>query len=149
MERLERGLKLFHPWAGDVVNGKLNYLIRPIRIREEIMGRVAVIATPGIDRVWHKKADKEKIREVKNKLGAIGSVDIKNCIEVSPSKTKEEIIKLAGKDYWKYYPKYLIPKYTRTGKVYIWVLDQAKEWEESVPMTGGGILWSKIDLEDK
>jgi len=118
-------------------------------ISAKIRGRVAVIATRGIDDIWLENASEKEIREKGDmKIGAIGSVEIKDCIEVKPDKVKEKLIKFAGKKYWDYYPKYLIPNYTRTGMVYIWVLDKAKEWKKAKAVEGGGIVWAKVELED-
>jgi len=144
---LTHGLKLFQPWATDIVRGKMNLLVRSINVK--IRGRVAVIATKGIDNIWLKNASDKEMKEIGNiKVGGIGSVEIKDCIKVKPDKIKEKIIDLAGKEYWDYYPKYLIPSYSRTGNIYIWVLDQAKEWSKEKPISGGGFIWAKIRLED-
>jgi len=147
MAAIYRGFKLFQPWATDVARGKLDFLVRSIPTK--VRGRVAVIATQGIDAVWLEKAKDEEIEELKDKVGAIGSVEIKDCIEVKPNKVKEKLIELAGEDYWDYYPKYLIPEKTRTGMVYIWVLDKAKEWKKPKAVEGGGITWAKVELEDE
>ena len=144
---LNHGFKLFQPWANEVVRGKLNFLVRSFPTRKR--GRVAVIATRGVDDVWLRNANEKEIKEIENKIGAIGSVEIKDCIEVEPNKVKEKLVKLAGKKYWDYYPKYLIPEKTRTGMVYIWVLDKAKEWKKAKVVEGGGITWAKIKLEDE
>ncbi|MBC7081256.1 MAG: hypothetical protein H5T44_03315 [Thermoplasmatales archaeon] len=144
---LEAGFKLFQPWATDVVRGKLNFLVRSIPTKRR--GRVAVIATRGIDDVWLENANEREIKEIENKIGAIGSVEIKDCIEVKPNKVKNKLIELAGEKYWNYYPKYLIPEKTRTGMVYIWILDKAKEWKKIKEVEGGGIVWAKIKLEDE
>jgi len=105
---LTQGFKLFQPWANEVVRGKLNFLVRsfPTKIR----GRVAVIATRGIDNAWLRNASEKEIKEIEDKVGAIGSVEIKDCIEVQPNKVKEKLIKLAGKKYWDYYPKIFDPR---------------------------------------
>ena len=144
---LEAGFKLFQPWASHVVKGKLHLLVRSIPTKRR--GRVAVIATRGLDDFWLRKASEKEIKEIEDKIGAIGSVEIKDCIEVKPNKVKEKLIQLAGKKYWNYYPKYLIPEKTRTGMVYIWVLDKAKEWKKPKAVEGGGITWAKIKLEDE
>jgi len=62
---------------------------------------------------------------------------------------EEKLIKLAGKKYWDYYPKYLIPKTTRTGMAYIWILDKAKEWKKSKAVKGKGITWAKLEMKDE
>lgn len=147
-EILTHGFKLFQPWATDVVRGKLNFLVRSISTTKR--ERVAVIATKGIDDFWLRTASDEEIEEKGDmKVGAIGSVEIKDCIEVKADKVKEKLIKLAGKKYWNYYPQYLIPKTTRTGMVYIWVLDKSKEWKKAKEIEGGGIVWAKVELEDE
>ena len=146
-EKLTHGFKLFQPWASDVVKGKLNFLVRSIPTK--IRGRVAVIATKGLDGFWLENASASEIVEIENKIGAIGSVEIKDCIEVGIDKTKEKLIKLAGNKYWDYYPEYLIPNYTSTGRVYIWVLDKAKEWKKAKPVKGGGIVWTKLEMKDE
>jgi|GEM_PF-5674998 hypothetical protein len=144
---LTHGFKLFQPWASEVVKGKLNFLVRSVSTKKR--GRVAVIATKEVDDVWLRKASEREIREIEDKIGAIGSVEVKDCIEVKPNKVKEKLIELAGKKYWEYYPKYLIPEKTRTGMVYIWILDKAKEWKKPKPVKGGGILWARVELEDE
>lgn len=144
---LEAGFKLFQPWASHVVKGKLHLLVRSIPTKRR--GRVAVIATKGVDDVWLQKASEKEIKEIEDRVGAIGSVEIKDCIEVKPNKVKEKLVQLAGNRYWDYYPKYLIPEKTRTGMVYIWVLDEAKEWKKPKAVEGGGITWAKIKLEDE
>ena len=147
-EKLTHGFKLFQPWASDVVKGKLNFLVRSIPTKKR--ERVAVIASRGIDDFWLNNASDKEIEEKGDmKIGAIGSVEIKDCIEVGIDKTKEKLIKLAGKKYWEYYPKYLIPNYTRAGRVYIWVLDKAKEWKKAKPVKGGGIVWTKLEMKDE
>ena len=144
---LDHGFKLFQPWANEVVKGRLNFLVRSISTRRR--GRVAVIATRGVDDVWLKNASEKEIKEIEDRVGAIGSVEIKDCIEVKPNKVKEKLIELAGKRYWDYYPKYLIPEKTKTGMVYVWVLDKAKEWKKPKAVEGGGILWAKVKIEDE
>jgi len=144
---LNQGFKLFQPWANEVVRGGLNFLVRSIPTRRR--GRVAVIATKGIDGFWLRNANENEIEEIREKIGAIGSVEIKDCIEVKPDKVKEKLIELAGKRYLDYYPKYLIPEKTRTGMVYIWILDKAKEWKKPKAVEGGGITWAKVKLEDE
>jgi len=146
-EKLTHGFKLFQPWANDVVKGKLNFLVRSISTTKR--ERVVVIATKGLDGFWLENASESEIMEIENKIGAIGSVEIKDCIEVRTDKIKGKLVELAGKKYWDYYPKYLIPKTTRTGMVYIWVLDKAEEWKKAKPVKSGGIVWTKINLEDE
>jgi len=146
-EKLTHGFKLFQPWASDVVKGKLNFLVRSIPTK--IRGRVAIIATEGIDGIWLDKASEKEIKEIENKIGAIGSVEIKDCIEVKPDKVKDKLIKLAGKKYWDYYPEYLIPKTTRTGMAYIWILDKAKEWKKAKQVEKGGIVWKRLEMRDE
>jgi len=147
-KKLTRGFKLFQPWASDVVRGKLNFLVRSIPTTKR--GRVAVIASRGIDDFWLNNESEKEIKEKGDmKIGAIGSVEIKDCIEVEPNKVKEKLIEFAGKKYWGYYPEYLIPTTTRTRMVYIWILDKAKEWKKSKPVKGGGIVWAKLEMKDE
>lgn len=146
MAILNSGFKLFHPWVNDVVKGKLNFLVRSIPIK--IRGRVAVISTNRIDKNWLENASYQEILKLKNKKGAIGSVEIKDCIEVKLNEVENQLIYLAGKKYWDYYPKHLIPSYTRIGKLYIWILDKPKEWKELTQVKSRGITWAKISLED-
>ena len=61
MGEITRGFKLFQPWANDVVRGKLNFLVRSVSTK--VRGKVAVIATQGIDAVWLEKAKDVKIEE--------------------------------------------------------------------------------------
>ncbi|RLF42145.1 MAG: hypothetical protein DRN18_02805 [Thermoplasmata archaeon] len=145
--KITKGFKLFQPWASHVVEGKLNFLVRSISTRYR--GRVGVIATKGVDNVWLTKASEEEIKRIEDRVGVIGSVEIKDCIEVSSNEIEEKLIELAGKDYLDYYPKYLIPRKKGDEPIYIWVLENAREWEEPVKVEGGGILWSKLDLEEK
>ena len=147
MVEITSGFKLFQPWATDVVRGRLKYLVRsfPTKRRE----RVAVIATKGIDGIWLENASEKEIKDIENKIGAIGSVEIKDCIEVDGDKVEEELIRLAGKEYWDYYPKHLVPRNAKTGKSYIWVLEGAREWSEAKPVKGGGIIWAKVNLKDE
>ena len=150
MVKLEAGFKLFQPWASEVANGKLNFLVRSTSTIKR--GRVAIIATSGIDGIWAMESKNTEIDKIAKKVGIIGSVEIKNCIEVKPntqSKIKDVLIKLGGNKYWQYYPKYLIPKIEKTGKVYIWILNKSKAWKKPIPTYGGGILWTKINLKDK
>lgn len=89
---------------------------------------MAVIATDGIDGIWMNNVDISRIKEIENDVGIIGSVNITDCIKVKPEKIKEKILNFAGKNYWKYYPKYLIPDNTVTGNIFIWKLENAKKW---------------------
>ena len=143
---LKQGFKLFQPWATDVVKGKLNFLVRAISVKKR--GRFAVIATRGVDRIWLTNISNNKIINYKNKIGVIGSVEIKDCIEVTLDEVKNQLIHLSGRKYWDYYPKYLIPNYTKNGKVYIWKFDKAKEWKKVKQIKGGGITWTKINLKE-
>lgn len=147
MERITEGFKLFQPWATDVVKGKLNYLVRSISTIK--LRRVAVIASNNIDVIWSANVTDKEFKEVQKKVGVIGSVEIKDCLKIKLNEVKTELIKLAGDKYWNYYPKHLISKYTRTGMVYIWVLDNAKEWEMATEIKSSGITWARVDLEEK
>ena len=145
-KKLTVGFKLFQPWATKVVNGKLAFLIRSTPTKKR--GRVAVIATRGIDDIWMQKATEKEMKEVSSK-GVIGSVKIKNCITVEIGEVKNNLIRFGGKNYWEYYPKHLIPKKTYSGKLYIWALSEPKKWDKPVNIKGGGILWAKMDLSDQ
>jgi hypothetical protein len=143
---LHRGFKLFQPWANDVVTGKLNYLVRTLTTR--IRGRVAVIATEGVDRFWIDKAtDEEVLSKGDPRIGAIGSVEIIDCIAVKPKNIKQKLIKLGGDSYYKYYPKHLILR--NKEKLYIWVLQGAKEWRRAKKVNSEGILWARINMRDE
>lgn len=144
---LETGFKLFQPWVNDVVKGKLHLLVRsiPTKRRE----RVAVIATKGIDGVWLRGASVDEIKRIENRIGVIGSVKIKDCIKVASNKVEDKLIELGGRKYFEYYPKYLIPKKSRNDMVYIWVLEDAREWKKPKQIEGGGIIWAKLKLEDE
>jgi hypothetical protein len=146
MIQLTQGFKLFQPWATDVVKGKINFLIRAMPVKKR--GRVAVIATKWIDRIWLENISNQELINFKNKIGGIGSVEIKDCIEINLDEVRNRLIHLAGKKYWDYYPKHLIPNFTRTGKLYIWKFDEAKEWKEEKQVKGGGITWVKINLKE-
>lgn len=147
IKKLDNGFKLFQPWASDVVKGKLKYLVRSIPTVKR--KRVAVIASSGIDCIWMQNADIKDIESIENKVGAIGSVEIKDCVTVKTNNVEDQLIKLAGRDYWRYYPKHLIPNEKRVKNSYIWILDKAKEWDKVKAISGGGIIWVKRDLEDE
>ena len=149
MVKLDVGFKLFQPWASEVSKGKLTYLVRSVPTNKR--KRVAIIATSGIDGIWAMKSTNKEIEIISKKVGIIGSVEIKNCIEILPnklSKIKDELVNLGGKNYWLYYPKHLIPKNEKTGKSYIWTLKNPRTWKNPLPTSGGGILWSKINIEE-
>lgn len=111
---IERGFKLFQPWATHVVRGKLHLLVRSFSTtRRE---RVAVIATEGIDGVWLQTATEDDIRDVSRRIGAVGSVAIVNCIKINEQDVKQQLVDLSGNDYWDYYPKYLIQRTQRMGR---------------------------------
>lgn len=143
---------MFQPWANEVVNGKLNYLVRSFSTHNR--GIVAVIATKKIDNVWLKSASEKEVNKIQNNIGVIGTVNIKNCYKIKSNKVKDELVKLAGEKYWDYYPEYLIPTSTRigrtSGKLSIWVLDNAKEWKQpkEVESKSGAITWMNINLDD-
>lgn len=48
--KLEKAFKLFQPWADEVVKGNMPILVRSFNTK--VKGRVAVIASRGIDRVY-------------------------------------------------------------------------------------------------
>jgi hypothetical protein len=148
MTILAEGFKLFQPWATEVVKGKLNYLVRSISTN--IRGRVAVIATPGLDGYWVENAVNDKqIEIIARKIGVVGSVEIKNCIAVDLSRIEDILVELAGKKYFDYYPKYLIPNKTKDNKAFIWHLENAMEFKRPKSFKGGGILWAKLKVKEK
>lgn len=147
MENLTTGFNLFQPWAFEVARGKLTYLVRSTPTKKR--GRVVIIATSGIDGIWAMKSKTAEIQKIAEKVGAIGSVEIKDCIEVKQSRIQDELIRLGGKRYWNYYPKHLIPRNEKVGKTFIWILDKAKEWNKIKPINNGGILWTSLNLKDE
>jgi hypothetical protein len=142
MAKLTSGFKLFQPWATHVVQGKLNFLVRAISTDKR--GRIAVIATDGLDGYWIQKTSDKEIERIARKIGVIGSVEIKNCVTIKLNDIEETLIEIAGKRYFNYYPKYLIPHQTRDGNVSIWFLDKAKERKKPLPFKGGGIVWANL-----
>ena len=82
------------------------------------------------------------------RTGAIGEVIIKNLISCEIRGVKDWLIDNVGKKYWEYYPKYLIPSYTKTKKLYIWILDDARRWDSSIEVKTGGMIWAKLRDED-
>lgn len=144
MVRITRGFKLFQPWANEIVRGNLLFLIRSFPARQR--KSVAVIASNNIDKIWLKNASNKEILELANKVGVIGSIEIKDCIKVDLDKVESELIRLAGEKYLRYYPKHLIPSYTRNRKAFIWILDNPKEWKKPKHVNGGGITWAKLNL---
>jgi hypothetical protein len=147
MVNLTKGFKLFQPWASHVVQGKLNFLVRTFRTN--IRGRVAVIASNNIDKMWLKNASSSDRNEIMKRIGAIGSVRIKDCIEVDIEKVKNGLVKLGGKHYLDYYPKYLIPTYTIKHNAFIWIFDEPREWKDPQPVFSKSYLWPNINLVDK
>ena len=146
--KLTRGLRLFQPWASEVVNGNLNLLVRSTNSR--IRGRVAVVASKTFDKYWVRKASEKEIAKFDNKLGVIiGSVDIKDCIVVDINKIKEKLEEMNGKKYYKYYPKYLIPTYSRKKQLFIWIFEGVKEWKNPKPIDSRGFLWAKLNIQDE
>lgn len=125
----------------------MKFIVRSIPTNKR--GRAAIIATTGIDDIWLQNASPKEIMKFEHKLGIIGSVDIIDCINVGVSGIENKIINLAGKKYWDYYPKYLIPTYKRNKTFHIWVIENPKSWKKSVNIKGGGIIWSKIDIKDR
>jgi hypothetical protein len=80
---LTQGFKLFQPWASEVAKGKLTYLVRSAPTNKR--GRVAIIASSGIDGVWAMESKNLDIEKIAKNVGVIGSVEIKNCVEVTPN----------------------------------------------------------------
>ena len=148
MVKIKTGFKLFQPWASEVSNGAMPYLIRSINTH--IRSRVGVVALPKIDSVWLKHASDKWKNEIIEDLqdGVIGSVEIIDSIEAEKSNLKQMMIKLAGKKYWEeYYPKYLVPY---REKLFIWVLKNAKSWKKPfISGKSGGITWVKLYLDDE
>jgi hypothetical protein len=150
MKKLTAGFNLFQPWASEVARGKLTFLVRSIPTKKR--ERVAILATSGIDGIWIIRAKYTAIEKIAKIVGAIGSVEIKDCIEVKPnqlSKIQDELIRLGGKRYWNYYPKHLIPKSEKNDTIYIWILDKAKEWNKIKPVKDGGITWKLLNFKDE
>ena len=146
---LNRGFKLFQPWATEVVRGKLNYLVRSFNTK--IRDRVAVIATNKFDRVWLNTAPEKDIIKFQNKeTGAIGSVTITDSIGIDPKMVEKKLKELAGKKYLEYCPGYLIPFVIKGKKLYVWILKDAKEWKKTKEIERRtGILWARIDMKDE
>lgn len=146
--KLTRGLRLFQPWASEVVNGNLHLLVRSSK--SKIRGRVAIVTSKSFDKHWIKKASENEILMFNNKLGTIiGSVEIKECIAVRFDNIKKKLIELGGKKYLEYYPKYLIPPYLKKKDLFIWILEEEKEWGTPKPINGGGIMWIKLNIDDE
>ena len=61
----------------------------------------------------------------------------------------DDIVSLKGTNAPTKYPKHLIPKYTRNGFVYIWVLNGAKKMKNNIEIESKGIQWANIDIEDQ
>jgi len=148
MVKIKTGFKLFQPWASEVSNGAMPYLIRSINTH--IRSRVGVVALSKIDSVWLKHASNKWKNEIIESLheGVIGSVEIIDSIEVEKSNLKHMMIKLAGKKYWdEYYPKYLVPQ---RNKLFIWALGNAKRWKKPFKIgKAGGITWVKLSINDE
>ena len=147
MVRLKHGFKLFQPWASHVVQGKLNLLVRTFNSKNR--ERVAVIASNNIDKIWLRNTTTAERINIFDKRGIIGSVRIKDCIEINISDIESELMKLGGKEYLDYYPKYLIPTYTRKHNVYIWIIDNTNEWKKPRLVFSKAITWVKLNLDDE
>ncbi len=145
MVRLKKGFKLSNPWATEVVKGNLNYLVRVYPTKN--IGRVAVIATKTIDPIWLDKASEKEINKIIGNSGIIGSIEILECMEVNPNELRERLIDLAGKNYWEYYPKHMIP--ARWPYIYIWILDKPRKWKKSKKVETKGMTWVNIDILDE
>lgn len=140
------GFKLFQPWANEVVSGNLNYLIRSMNTKKR--GLVAVIATKNVDKSWLKQTNKPDIINTNFRIGAIGEVILKDVISCRIEDVKGILIENAGKDYWENYPKHLIPSYTITKKIYIWILNNARKWDTNIEIKTGGMVWAKLNNEN-
>lgn len=144
MVKLTKGFKLSNPWANEVVKGRLNFLIRALSTKNR--GRVVVIATKIVDPIWSGNVSEEEIIEMTANFGAIGSIEIKDCLEVDLSELEEKLIDLAGKNYWDRYPKHMVP--ARWPFIHIWILDKPKKWKKSKKIESRGMTWVNIDLLD-
>jgi hypothetical protein len=146
MGKLNKGFKLFNPWANEVVEGRLKYLVRSFRTKNR--DRVAVIASKGIDYKWlETNPTKKEIDKIFDRFGIVGSVEIKDVLDVEPWKIKKKLIELGGKKYWDYYPKHLIP--VKTPYIHVWVLKDSKKWNEIKEPKSRGILWVDIEIDDE
>lgn len=148
MVRLTSAFKLYQPWADEVANGALPYLVRQINTNKR--NRVGIFALDRVDQIWQRNADikwKNLIMENIGK-GLIGSVKIIDTICVKKSDIESKLIQIAGEDYLNdYYPKYLIPA---SDPLYIWILKKPKKWKKFInPNKIGGINWISIDVNDR
>ena len=144
--RLKIGFKLMQPWAKEVAIGRLKFLIRSFDTYKR--GRVAIIASKSIDMNWFvsKNTSSEDIKDYLS-FGVLGSVKIRDCIEIKTEDAKKTLIKLGGEKYWKYYPKYLIPLRKEKKKIFIWILDEAKCWNEPIKLKNDRSMgWVKLNL---
>ena len=138
--KITRGFILFKPWSNEVVNGNLYLLVR--KFSTKIRERVGVIASKSFDFNWSMNVDYEKIINFKNKTGLIGSVIIKDCIEIDNNNIKNKMIEIGGEEYWKYYPKHLIPN---KKKMFIWILEEPMELIKPKNVEYKGLTWVKLD----
>lgn len=144
MKQAIKGFKLFQPWATEVVRGNLKLLIRSFPTKTR--GKVAVIATPGMDGYWFESAPEKELLEMEKKIGIVGTVEIDDCIFVKIDDVKNKLIELGGKSYWDYYPKYLIPTMLKINKLYVWLLNNEKEWKKPRKTKAKGITWVNLKL---
>lgn len=147
MKKITIGFKLLQPWANETVKGNLNYLVRSFNTKKR--ERVAVIASHGFDRKWLLNVRYDYYKEYVTKIGAIGSVEIKDSVEVDIANVEKTLVKLTSKKYVNNYPKHLIPRFTRNKKAYIWILENPKEWIKPKNVKGGGMTWAKVNFHDK
>jgi hypothetical protein len=64
MAILKKGFKLFQPWASEIVKGNMKYLVRSMNTK--VIGRVAVIATEGLDFIWMLTVSENEIEKIDN-----------------------------------------------------------------------------------
>jgi hypothetical protein len=143
-QEISCAIKLFQPWAYEVVTGSMPYLLRSFNTLKR--GKIGVIATNRVDRLWLENADNLWIDKIKSKLdkGLIGSVIIDDVICVLKGDIEDSLSKIAGKKYLSnYYPAYLMP--SKKFKSYIWILKNPVLFKKSIPLKSkGGILWMRL-----
>jgi len=144
---LKTGFKLLRPWADDVAEGRIRFLVRDLRTN--VRGRVGIVATKGFDSVWLAQQKKAGILVSLGDIGVIGSVNIDDCLEVKVGEIKKELESLGGKEYWDYYPKHLLRGGLVDDRAFIWSLNAARKWKRSVFKTNRAICWMRLDLKDR
>jgi hypothetical protein len=147
--KLVRGFKLFQPWANEIVTGIIPILVRSFNTN--VRGRVAVIASRGIDKIYLNTATEDELMKANYTYGAaIGSVEIIDSIPVEPEHVLKEMEKRSEKKAVDFYPKHLIPYVLKGKPLFLWMLKKPKKWKDSKKVEKrSGILWAKIDMEDE